>query len=78
MHATIMGLVRFSNISILLTKAAFIGSEMQWNNNIVKYHYNLNYRFPFEYIVKCNLLLWSKLKHYYSSLQCHMILQKSF
>ncbi len=36
--------------------------------------------FLWEYIVKCNLFLWSKLnfQHYYSSLQCHMILQKSF
>ncbi len=34
----------------------------------------------FEYILKCNLFLWSKLnfQYHYSSLQCHMILQKSF
>ncbi len=34
-----------------------------------------NNRFLCEYIVKCNLFLWSKLyfQHHYSSLQCHMI-----
>ncbi len=33
--------------------------------------------FVFEYMLKCNLFLWSKLnfQHHYSSLQCHMILQ---
>jgi len=37
-----------------------------------------NKSFLFEYIVKCNLFLWSKLyfQYQYSSLQCHMILQK--
>ncbi len=31
-------------------------------------------------MLKCNLFLWSKLnfQHHSSSLQCHMILQKSF
>ncbi len=36
--------------------------------------------FLFEYILKYNLFLWSKLnfQQHYSSLQCHMIFQKSF
>ncbi len=45
-----------------------------WNILTIK-----NNSFLFEYILKCNLFLWSKLnfQHHYSSLQWHMILQKS-
>ncbi len=42
----------------------------------VKYYYNLKSLVSKQYILKCNLFLWSK--HHYSSLQSHMILQKSF
>ncbi len=50
-------------------------------SNSVKYFYNLEELFfIWIYIVKCNVLLWSNLnfQHHYSSLQCHMVLQKSF
>ncbi len=42
--------------------------------------WNIILIFLFEYIFKGNLFLWSNLnfQHHYSSLQCHMILQKSF
>ncbi len=43
------------------------------NNNNVKCYYNLKKNFLFEYILKCNWLLWSKLifQHHYCSLQSH-------
>jgi len=42
----------------------------------IKYYFNVKSCFLCEYIVKCNLFLWSKLyfNHHYSSLLCHMIL----
>ncbi len=50
------------------------------NSKFVKYYYNLKELFVFEYNFKCNLFLWFKLnfQYQYSSLQCHMIPQKSF
>ncbi len=41
-----------------------------WNIYIIQ-----KYSFLFEYILKCNLFLWSKLnfQHNFSCLQCHMI-----
>ncbi len=61
--------------SLLLTKPAFIWSKIQQKQYSI-----LNNCFLFKYIFKCNLFLWSKLnvQHHYSSLQCHVILQKSF
>jgi len=50
------------------------------NSIIVKYYYNLKQLFSILiYFLKCHLFL-AKLnfQHHYSSLQCHMILQKSF
>ncbi len=40
----------------------------------------LNSCFLYEYIVKCNLFLWSKLyfQHHYCSLQCHMIFRNHY
>ncbi len=45
------------------------------NSNIVKYYYNL----LFYYILNVNIFLWTRqtFQYHYSSLQCHMILQKS-
>ncbi len=60
--------------NLMRTMSAFVG----WKNpvKIMKYYNNC---FISEYIVKCNLFLWSKLnfQHHYSSVQCHMILYKS-
>ncbi len=39
------------------------------NSNIVKYYYNLNNCFLYEYIVKCNLFLWCKAEFSASLLQ---------
>ncbi len=59
-------------------------------NLFVKYKYKntilwniitiLNNCFLCEYIIKCNLFLWSKLyfQHHYSSLQCHMIFRNHY
>ncbi len=44
--------------------------------NIVKY-YNFKITVLFEYILKCNLFMWWR-SWIFISLQCHMILQKSF
>ncbi len=46
----------------------------------MKKYYTLKYCLLVECIVKCHLFLWCKLnfQHHFSSLQCHMILQKSF
>ncbi len=45
----------------------------------VKYYYNLKSLFLCEYLLNCNLFLWSKLnfQHHYSSLQCHMIFRNN-
>ncbi len=62
---------------LVLTKAAYIWSKIQYKNSyIVKYYYNL--KLTFEYIlnfipVNANL----NFINHYSNLQCHMILQKS-
>ncbi len=63
----------FRKKSLLLTKATFIQSKIQsklWNIISI-----WNSCFLCEYLLNCNLFMWSKLyfQHHYSSLQCHMI-----
>ncbi len=73
-----LGMLRFFSffqISILCSpRVHFFDQKYSKNSNIVKYFYNLNNCFLFDYILKCSLFLWY---NHYSSLQCHMILHKS-
>ncbi len=57
---------------LVLIKAAFIWYKNSRNCKILL---EFNNCFLCEYLLKCNLFLWSKLnfQHHYSSLQCHMI-----
>ncbi len=47
------------------------GQKYSKNFNIIKYYYSFK-GLLCEYMLKCNLFLWSKLnfQHHYSSLQC--------
>ncbi len=65
---------------LLFTKPAFIWSKIQQKQQYCEIFYTKNNFFLFEHIWQCNWFLWSKLnfQHHYSTLQCHMILQKSF
>ncbi len=64
--------------SILLPKAAIMWSKIK---TVILWKFLAIFKsyFIYEYILKCNLFLWSKMyfQHHYSSLQCHMILQIS-
>ncbi len=75
-----LGLVRLVKKKKILTKAAFIWQKIQLNRNIAEYYYNLKKQFSvriyFKIIYSCDAKL--NFQHHYSSLQCHMILQKSF
>ncbi len=65
----------------MLTKAALCFQKYSKNSKIVKYYYNLNELFSIWIYLKNIIYLFdAKLNflHYYSSLQCHTILQKSF
>ncbi len=52
--------------------------QKYWKNCEILLRFKIS--FLCQYLLNCNLFLWSKLyfQHHYSSLQCHMILQKSF
>ncbi len=60
----------------MLTKAVFI-----WNSHILKYYYSYDTTvFLVNYSLKCNIYLVPEAEFSSSllSLQCHMIVQKSF
>ncbi len=65
---------------LLFLKEVFFAHQgcIYFNENFeILLHFKITI-FLWECIVKCNLFLWSKLnfQHHYSSIQCHMILQK--
>ncbi len=79
-HIQKFGVGKIGKKKKILTKAAFIWQKIQLNRNIAEYYYNLKKQFSvriyFKIIYSCDAKL--NFQHHYSSLQCHMILQKSF
>ncbi len=63
---------RFLKMSLLLKACIYLiqNTAKLWNIFTIQ-----NSCFLCEYVLNCNLFLWSKLyfQHHYSSLQCHMI-----
>ncbi len=67
--------MRYFNVEV--SSAHFFDQKCSTNSKIMKYYYNLKELFSISIYFKMSFIAVIKAV-FYSSLQCHMILQKSF